>query len=57
MNVESEYLVAFTPGNGGWVTVLTKYVPGDLFVPIQGDVNVVSGGVSPSSVSPAFSSV
>lgn len=57
MKVESGYLYAFILGNAVWVTVLTKKVSGDLFVPIQGDVNVVPGVVSPSSVSHDFSSV
>ena len=33
--------------------MLTKYVSGDLFIPIQGDVNAVFG-VSPPSISEVF---
>ena len=54
MTLESGYLVVFTPGNAGWVTVLKKYLSGDLFVPIQGDVNAVPGVVSPLLISEVF---
>lgn len=57
MKAESGSLFVFTPGNAVWVTVLTKQVSGDLFVSIQGDVNVVPDVVSPSSVSHALSPV
>lgn len=55
MKVELGYLKAFNPGgNAVRVTVLANQVLGDLFVFSQGDVNVVPGVVSPSSVSLAF---
>ena len=57
MKAESGRMFVFTPGNAVSVTVLGKQVSGDLFVSIQGDVNIVPDVVSPSPVSHALSSV
>lgn len=54
IKVGSGYPFVFTPGKAVWVTVLTKPVSEDLSVSSQGDVNVVPGDVSPSSVSHVF---